>query len=197
MTPDRKVTAEEVKYLLSTHYQGTPFNPYTSQDTGKRGMYRSIGINRTGVTSICQIRSGVPREIQGIEWICFGSTAFDAILPLYASVPSMPRYLSDVALDPSTENFYWGSRLIAALADHNYASCIQQIERYQNAVVTKGRQILREYDRKMQESGDYSLTKEANEKLSAMAKEQTIATLGKVLLDASQHMKNGYNRADN
>ena len=197
LTPDRKVTAEEVKYLLSTHYQGTPFNPYTSQDTGKRGMYRSIGINRTGVTSICQIRSGVPREIQGIEWICFGSTAFDAILPLYASVPSMPRYLSDVALDPSTENFYWGSRLIAALADHNYASCIQQIERYQNAVVTKGRQILREYDRKMQESGDYSLTKEANEKLSAMAKEQTIATLGKVLLDASQHMKNGYNRADN
>ena len=197
LTPDRKVTAEEVKYLLSTHYQGTPFNPYTSQDTGKRGMYRSIGINRTGVTSICQIRSGVPREIQGIEWICFGSTAFDAILPLYANVPSMPRYLSDVALDPSTENFYWGSRLIAALADHNYASCIQQIERYQNAVVTKGRQILREYDRKMQESGDYSLTKEANEKLSAMAKEQTIATLGKVLLDASQHMKNGYNRADN
>ena len=197
LTPDRKVTAEEVKYLLSTHYQGTPFNPYTSQDTGKRGMYRSIGINRTGVTSICQIRSGVPREIQGIEWICFGSTAFDAILPLYANVPSMPRYLSDVALDPSTENFYWGSRLIAALADHNYASCIQQIERYQNAVVTKGRQILREYDRKMQESGDYSLTKEANEKLSAMAKEQPIATLGKVLLDASQHMKNGYNRADN
>ena len=30
-----------------------------------------------------------------------------------------------------------------------------------------------------------------------MAKEQTVDTLNKVLADASQHMKNGYNRADN
>ena len=30
-----------------------------------------------------------------------------------------------------------------------------------------------------------------------MAKEETVATLNKVLLDASEHMKNGYNRADN
>ncbi|MBR1820497.1 MAG: C69 family dipeptidase [Clostridia bacterium] len=197
LVPDRKVAAEDVKYLLSGHYQGTPYNPYSSQDTGRRGMYRSIGINRTGVTSICQIRPDAPEALRGIEWICFGSTAFDTMLPVYANVPRMPRYLSDVTLDVSTENFYWGSRLIAALADHNYASAIQHIERYQNAVVTKGRQLIREYDRRMAERGEYALMAEANEKLCAMAKEQTIATLNKVLLDASEHMKNGYNRADN
>ena len=160
-------------------------------------MYRSIGINRTGVTSLCQIRGDAPEALRGIEWICFGSTAFDAMLPVYANVERMPRYLSAVTLDTSTENFYWGSRLIAALADHNYSSCIQHIERYQNAVFTKGRRLILEYDRKMAESGDYSLAAEANEKLADMAKEQTISTLNKVLLDASQHMKNGYNRADN
>lgn len=197
LVPDRKVTVEDVKYLLSSHYQGTPYNPYTSQDTGKRGMYRSIGINRTGVTSVCQIRGDVPEPIRGIEWICFGSTTFDAILPVYANVDAMPAYLSKVTLDVSTENFYWGSRLIGALADHNYASCVQQIERYQNAVAVKGRQLVREYDCKMIESGDYGLAKEANEALARMAKEQTTATLNKVLLDASEHMKNGYNRADN
>ena len=197
LVPERKVAAEDVKYLLSGHYQGTPYNPYSSQDTGKRGMYRSIGINRTGVTAICQIREDVPEAIRGIEWICFGSTTFDAMLPVYANASRMPRYLSDVTLDTSTENFYWGSRLIAALADHNYATSIQNIERYQSAVFTKGRQLLREYDRKMAESGDFSLTEEANEKLCAMAKEQTVSTLNKVLLDASEHMKNGYNRADN
>ena len=46
LVPDRKVAVEDVKYLLSAHYQGTPFNPYSNQDTGKRGMYRSIGIKR-------------------------------------------------------------------------------------------------------------------------------------------------------
>jgi dipeptidase len=197
LVPDRKVTAEEVKAILSSHYQGTPYNPYSSQDTGKRGMYRSIGINRTGVTSICQIRSGVPEAIRGIEWICFGSTTFDAMLPVYANVARMPKYLSDVSLDVSTENFYWGSRLIGALADHDYSACIQHIERYQDAVAAKGRRLILEYDRRMTQAGDFSLTAEANAALADMAKEETIATLNKVLLESSQRMKNGYDRADN
>ena len=195
--PDRKVTVEDVKYMLSSHYQGTPYNPYSNQDTGKRGMYRSIGINRTGVTSICQIRSGVPAPIQGVEWICFGSTTFSALLPVYPNAPKMPDYLSRVTLDASTENFYWASRLIGALADSCYSGCIQHIERYHNAVMTEGRRLLREYDRKMTETGDFTLTQEANEALCRMAKERTTDTLNKVLLEASTHMKNGYNRADN
>jgi len=197
LVPDRKIAVEDVKYMLSAHYQGTPYNPYTNQDTGKRGMYRSIGINRTGVTSICQIRPDKPQAIKGVEWICFGSTAFDAILPVYPNVEKMPKYLSDVTLDVSTENFYWGSRLIAALADHNYVTCVQQIERYQNAVITKGREIIREYDRRITETGDASLAGEANEKLCQMARERTTDTLNKVLLDASRNMKNGFNLADN
>jgi len=197
LVPDRKIAVEDVKYLLSAHYQGTPYNPYTSQDTGKRGMYRSIGINRTGVTSVCQIRPGAPRAAQGLEWICFGSTAFSALLPVYANVEKMPRYLSDVTLDVSTENFYWASRLIDAMADHDYASCIQPIERYHNAVAVKGRQLIREYDQKLREGGKEALLLEANEQLAKMAKEQTTLTLNKVLHEASVHMKNGYNRADN
>ncbi len=197
LVPDRKITAEDVKYMLSSHYQGTPFDPYTSQDTGRRGAYRSIGINRTGVTSICQIRSGVPEAIKGIEWICFGSTTFAAMLPVYANVPSMPAYLSRVTLDVSTENFYWGSRLLGALADPHYGAVIQLIERYQNAVAVKGRQLILEYDRKMTESGDFTLAARANEELCKMAKEQTTIALNNVLREASVRMKNGYNRADN
>ncbi len=195
--PEHKVAVEDVKYLLSSHYQGTPYNPYTSQNTGKRGIYRSIGINRTGVTSVCQIRSDAPEKLKGLEWICFGSTTFSALLPVYPCVPKMPKYLSEVTLDVSTENFYWASRLIGALADHNYPSTVQNIERYQLAVMTKGRQLITEYDRKFAESGDERIPAEANEKLCSMAKEESTAVLNKVLLTASEHMKNGYNLADN
>ena len=197
LVPDRKVTVEDVKYLLSAHYQGTPFDPYTNRDTGMRGKYRSIGINRTGVTAVCEIRSGVPQALQGVEWICFGSTTFDALLPVYTSVGKMPKYLSQVTLDASTENFYWGSRLIGALADSAYAACAQHIERYQLAVMTKGRQLINEYDRKMQDTGDFSLTEQANEALCAMAREQTTFTLNKVLHEASVQMKNGFQLKDN
>ncbi|MBQ6165044.1 MAG: C69 family dipeptidase [Clostridia bacterium] len=197
LVPDRKIAVEDVIYMLSGHFQGTPYDPYIGRDTGRRGMYRSIGINRTGVTSICQIRPDVPDPIKGLEWICFGSTTFSAFLPVYPNAPSLPKYLSDVSTDVSTENFYWGSRLIDALADHDYASCVQQIERYHNAVLTEGRRIVLEYDKKMTGTGDFSLTAEANEKLCKMAREKTTDTLNKVLRISSESMKNGFNLADN
>lgn len=195
--PEKKVTVEDVKYILSSYYQGTPYNPYASHDTGKQGIYRSIGISRTGVTSICQIRSRVPEPIKGIEWIFFASNAFNAALPVYANVDKMPKYLSNVSLDVSTENFYWGSRIIGTIADAHYGAAIQLIERYQNAVITKGREIMLEYDKRMTESGEFNLMEEANEKLAGMAKKETTDTLTKLMREAGKEMKNGYSRADN
>ena len=63
--------------------------------------------------------------------------------------------------------------------------------------MTRGRRLLLEYDKKMTESGDFSLSREANEALAKMAKEESTKTLNKVLRAASETMKNGYNRADN
>ena len=197
LVPDRKLAVEDVKDILSSHYQGTPYDPYISQDTGVRGKYRSIGINRTGVTTVCQIRPYAPETLRGVEWLCFGSTTFSAMLPLYTAVDKLPAYVSEVSCDVSSENFYWGSRLIGALADPHFGACVQLIERYHDAVFVKGRRLLVEYDRKMAESGDFSLTAEANDALCRMAKEETDAALGKVLAAASERMKNGYNRQDN
>ena len=197
LVPERKVTVEDVKYLLSSHYQGTPYNPYTRQNTGKRGMYRSIGINRTGVTSVCQIRSDVPEKLKGLEWICFGSTTFDALLPVYPCVPKMPAYLSAVTTDVSTENFYWSSRLLATLADPHFARTVQPLDRYQSAVMTRGRQLVLEYDRKIAETGDLSLAARANDALCKMAREETQKALNALTLIASEEMKDGYDRADN
>ena len=193
LVPDRKVSAEDIKYVLSGHFQGTPYDPYSSCNTEQRGRLRPIGINRT----ICQIRPDAPEEIRGIEWICFGSTTFSAMLPVYANVPSMPGYLSRVGLEASTENFYWSSRLIGALADQHFGKCIQEIERYEAAVFIEGRRLILAYDRKMQETGDFALTRKANEELCRMAKEKTDKALTAVLGIASQSMRNNFSLADN
>ncbi len=197
LVPERKVTVEDFKYILAGHYQGTDYDPYINRNTGKRGMYRSIGINRTGVTSICQIRSNVPDEIKGVEWIIFGSTTFSACLPVYTNVKSMPKYLSDVTLDTDTNNFYWGSRLIGALADPIFSNTMRLIERYHNKIAIEGRRIILEYDKKMIETKDYSLMDKANKELADMAKAATTDTLNKILHEASVAMKNGYNLSDN
>ena len=160
-------------------------------------MYRSIGINRTGVTTICQIRSDVPDEIKGVEWLCYGSTTFSAFIPFYTNVPRLPRYVSKTGLDVSTADFFWGSRLIGTLADTCFSDCVQHIERYHEKTLTKGRRILLEYDKRMKETGDFSLAQEANEKLCKMAEEETAFTLNKVMEEASRNMKNGFKLSDN
>ncbi len=197
LVPDRKVTVEDVQYLLAGHFQGTPYDPYGMHETGLSGKYRPIGINRTGVTHITQIRSGMPVETRGIQWICYGCTTFSCWVPLYTSVSSIPDYLSKVTLDVSTENLFWTSRLIGAMADKDYDHCIQNIERYQAAVNIRSRQIIIEYDKKMAETGDYSLAAEANKKICAMAKEETDKALGKILDTSSVRMKNNSKLSDN
>lgn len=195
--PEKKITVEDVKYILSSYYQGTPYNPYSSVNHIEKGMYRTIGIGRTGTMAVLQLRGYMPDALKGVEWVCFGSNAFNTALPVYTSIKKTPKYISDVSTDVSTENFYWGSRLIGALTDPNFGSCIQLVERYQSAVASQGHQIINEYDARMIKENNFSLTEEANEKICEMAKKETIKCLNNVLLQASKNMKNNYNRADN
>ena len=48
----------------------------------------------------------------------------------------------------------------------------------------------------MAESGDYTLTAEANKKICQMAKKEATMVLGKVLQTSSSEMKDGFNLKD-
>ena len=193
--PERKFAAEDVAELLSSHYEDTPYDPFSKYST-KPGIYRPIGINRTGVTSICQIRGYMPEELMAVEWVCFASSTYSAFVPLYTNVKKVPKYFSDVTMDTTTENLYWASRLIGALADPCYGQSIMYIAAYKDTVAAKGRKLIMEYDKKMMESGKFDLYEEANEKIANMTKEETTKCLNSVLGFASNIMRNGYNRAD-
>ncbi|MBQ6149218.1 MAG: C69 family dipeptidase [Oscillospiraceae bacterium] len=196
LKPEKKITVEDIKYVLSSYYQGTEYDPYQKADQVKKGLYRPIGIARTGVMAVLQIRGYMPEKLKGIEWICFGANPFNTVVPLYTQTDRMPKYMSDVTMDVSTDNFYWSSRLLGALADPHFGTCIQIIERYQFAVASQGHQLLNEYDSKMMKSKDYSFINEANEKICEMARKETGDALSKVLHDASAHMICNYSRAD-
>ena len=109
----------------------------------------------------------------------------------------MPDFLSKITLDVSSENLFWASRLIGAMVDKDYDHCIQDIERYQNKVNIRCRQVIIEYDKKMAEMGDFSLAAEANNKICDIAKEETTRALGKILQTSTVSMKNNSRLADN
>ena len=201
MNPEKKLTPEDVKYVLSSHYQGTPYDPYASYgDKSQRGMYRSIGINRNDFMALIQMRPDVPAEQSAIEWVAYASNAFNTMVPFYANVETTPAYLSCTTGEVSTDSFYWVSRMIAAMTDASYAKSLIHAERYELAVLSASRALVKEYDAKLSVEPDAArraaLREEANEAIAKMLKAKASDTLDKVLFELSSGMKNAFARSD-
>ena len=203
--PERKITPEDVKYVLSGHYQGTPFDPYGNQNgSALRGTLRPAGINRNNFLSLVQIRPGLPREIRVLEWIAFGSNTFNALIPFYAGVERTPEYLADTTAEVTTESFYWTNRIIAALADTRYRQCLPLIERYQESVTGEARRLILAADQiwlaenRNEEDRRVGLRfcSDINDNIAAYVKSETSRLLDKVLLLSSNIMKNSFGRSD-
>lgn len=199
MVPEKKITVEEVKYLLSSHYQGTPYDPYLNYgDRSNCGKYRPIGINRTAFLSVSQLR----KDMEPIEWVAFASNAFNVLIPFYTNINEMPEYLSNTTIEVSTDNFYWVSRLIGAMADASYSHSLIFIERYQENVAAKSHQILDKYDVLLAKNKNESeqtlieIRQAANQEVADMAKAESAKVLDQVLYELSNQMKNSYARSD-
>lgn len=200
MVPENKITIAELKYLLGSHYNGTEFDPYATYGKREnRGAYRSIGINRNCSTTIIEIRKSFPEKCKSIQWTAFASNAFNVFAPIYTNVTKIPRYYSFVPKNVSTDSFYWASRLISALSDAGYKKCQNKIERYQLTVGSKCNELLNKFDSEILNAKDENAIKiceKANEEIAKMVKQETEKTLGEVLFETSNLMKNAYARSD-
>ena len=201
MVPEKKITVEDVKYVLSSHFQGTPYDPYAAYgEKNMRGAYRSIGINRNDFLAVIQMRPGMECDCNVIEWIAFASNAFNVLVPFYADIDETPDYLCNTTGEVSTDNFYWSGRMIAAMADASYRSSVFHIERYKEHVLAKGHELINRYDALLSQATDAAKRKEirheANRAVAGMLKKETTDTLDKVLFELSGQMKNAYARSD-
>ena len=207
MIPEKKITMEDVKYVLSSHYQGTPYDPYGNYgDKSLRGAYRSIGVNRTDFMSAIQIRPYADEDSSAIQWLAFASNAFNVMVPFYTNVDEVPEYLANTSAEVSTDNFYWTSRMIAAMVDASYAKSVFHIERYDEKVMSKAHEIIYRYDDLLGADRDVQidavsklgqkLRQQANQEMADMAMHAASDTLGKVLYELSNQMKNSYSRSD-
>ena len=196
--PEKKITVEDVKYILGYHYQGTPYDPY--QKSPEAGKYRNIGINRTCEMGISQIRGYMPEDIRAVQWVGLACNTFNALVPIYTNVKATPEYISNTTDHVTTDCMYWTNRLIGALADAHFADNANTIEFYQLAMAGYGHQRINEIDKKAQGlSGDelHKMLEQENDVTTAYIKDKTDELLGKVLFVAYSKMKNSYYRNDN
>ncbi|KFI68120.1 C69 family dipeptidase [Bifidobacterium magnum] len=203
-TPENKVTIENVDFLMSSHFEGTPYDPYGTTGTPEsRHRYRPIGVNRTGQMVAMQIRPYIPEEYRSIMWIAYGSGPFTTAAPFYANVSDTPAYLRDTpGKEVDTSSLYWSNRLIAALADAHYFETDPSVEQYIEDVQSRGHHDVAATDMEM-DVVDLSDTlavraalTAANDRMGEFLQKRTAKLLYDVLYTSSNLMHNSFKMSD-
>ena len=214
--PESAITIEDVDFLMSAHFEGTPYYPYGTLGTPEsRHRYRPIGINRTGHMVAMQIRPYAPEANRSIMWISYGSGPFTAATPFYANVDDTPAYLRDTTPEVSTDNLYWTNRLIAALADAHFYETSNAIEAFAEAARTYGHRLVERTDAVLRNIGKDSddsavgdsvaetagepiagRLQAANDEMAEYLRTHATKLLNDVLHTSSNLMRNGFAMSD-
>ena len=196
LRPERKLTIEDMKDILTLHFQHTDYDFYaTHGPEDLHGSLRAVGMNRNCVLSILQLRPYAPKNCMAIQWVAFSVNMFNAIIPLYANVSQIPEYLSNTTRRVDTDNLYWCIRLISAMADRNYLASVSDVEDYQQKVTAKGHEIIKAFDAMpAARRKDVRTRERANEEMVAFLKKETDVLLAKVLNTATDKMKSAFTR---
>lgn len=197
--PYRKITVEDVKYLLSSHYQDTAYDPYGNLGSKElKKEFRPIGINRTSQMSLLQIRPHATKEYRSLQWLAFSSMPFNTMIPLYTNIDTQPEALNNTTMTPTTENFYWINRIMAAIADPHFKETIQDITNYQEKTVGIGHQIIKSTDQKVKnyEGNPSEILANANQKIVDTVMAESHQLLGKLIFTASNEMINTFSMSD-
>lgn len=194
---NRKISIEDVKFVLSSHYENTKYDVYGHGSEDDKKLFRPIGINRNHDVHILQIRNNVPESIAGIHWLAFGANTFNTVVPFYANVDDTPAVYKDADGTFNMNHMYWLSCTVALLGDTDYDLYVDFRNTYALQAMSAYREIQHATDAAIQDGVDVKSTlKDANEKLSQESFTRTTKLLGDMVTFGSEHMKLRYNLND-
>lgn len=178
--PRNKITIEEIKQVMSSHYEGTPFDPYQQSDSNP-APFRSIALNRNLELHVLQIRNGVDPSVAGIHWLAFGPNTFNALVPFYANVNDTPRAFRDTSDQYSPNSMYWLVHTIAALGDHDYQNAQPLAEQCAEDVAAAGRQLQMELEGQTNAPLTAQQLTDANDEIAQLAMDKLTKLLGQLV----------------
>ncbi len=194
---NRKISIEDVKFALSSHFENTKYDIYGSGTTEEKTKFRPIGINRNHDVHLLQIRANVPAELAGIHWLAFGANTFNTIVPFYANVTDTPQSYKDANDKFDLNRMYWLSCTTALLGDTDYDFYVDFRNSYTLAAMSAYRRIQKQTDDAFDASQDVTAYLEkANQSLADEAMKRQTKLLGDMVIAGSERMKLRYNLND-
>lgn len=181
--PDNKLTVEAIKQVMSSHYNGTSYDPY-QQEAGHPAPFRSIALNRNLELHILQLRNGVDKKVAGIHWLAFGPNTFNALVPFYANVNDTPAAYRDTKAQYTPDNMYWLVHTLAALGDRDYRRAQPLAEQCSEDVLALTRQLQVQTDKTINGDNCQAELTAVNQQMSSIAMHKLTDLLGKFVAQA-------------
>lgn len=127
---NRRIGVEDVGYILSSHYQETPYDPLGSGAEADRLAFRPISLNRNQESHILQIRPNAADGIAGIHWLNFGVMAFSPYVPFYANTTTIPEAYAKAPDKFSLNSAYWLFKFVPVIVEPHYQVFLKQLTDY-------------------------------------------------------------------
>ncbi|MFD1124500.1 C69 family dipeptidase [Lentilactobacillus raoultii] len=195
---NRKITLEDLKFVLSSHYQDTPYDPFKPGVDFKKVPFRPIGFNRNQELSMIQLRPYVPSRYSAIQWLAFAANPFNELVPFFTNVEETPVGYRNTTKIVDSQNAYWVNRLISLVAADHYHEIMEKVEAYQEKLMAYGHQRVAHVDQKVAELSATKLStalQAANEKTANHAIKMTRKLLTTILTETSNGVAGSFDRA--
>lgn len=188
----KKISVEDIKFLESSHYQDTKYDPYGTTNTeAEKKLFRPIGINRNFETHILQIRNDVPEEIAGVQWLAFGPNTFNCFVPFYTNVTTTPESFHTTS-EFNLNQIFWLNKLTAQLGDTNYKTYSALEQGFEEKTLGQLRKIENDTDKAVKELTGRALQEkleEANQSMADLTYKNTENLLGEMVSTGHNLMK--------
>ncbi|MFX3616575.1 MAG: C69 family dipeptidase [Sporolactobacillus sp.] len=197
---NRKIGPEDVQFVLSSHYQETPYDPLGNGSKEERTRFRAVSLNRTQNSHILQIRPDVPAEIAGMHWVAFGTNVFSPYVPFYTHINRIPESYAVTPEKMSMKSAYWLHRIISVIAEPHFRMFQKPVNDFKDQVHSLSLNNLAETDEKAKSASPddlQQLLEAANEKNAAIAIDKTMELLQQLATDSLSLSKLSFSMDEN
>ncbi|MBW9300740.1 C69 family dipeptidase [Pediococcus acidilactici] len=155
----RKISVEDIQYILKSHYNETKYDPLGSGSEHDRKTYRAISLSRTANSHILQMRNSHENEAAGVQWIGFGVPSFCPHVPFFTNANDTDVSYRELPEEMSLDSAYWLYETLAMVVESHYAEFIQDDLDYQKELSQWARSKIEEVDQVAKKMSGKELTK--------------------------------------
>ncbi|MBA2914395.1 C69 family dipeptidase [Limosilactobacillus frumenti] len=130
--PERKISLEDIQYLLKSHYNETKYDPLGDGNDHDRHVYRAISLSRTAQSHILQMRNNVDAKHAAIHWVEFGVPSFCAYVPFFANADDTDYSYRHFPKKMNLKSAYWLNEALAMVVESHYTDFMQADLDYQD-----------------------------------------------------------------